>query len=491
MTFFLIISAIMIFSTMATQQSSQFTKIAFEEVAIGAMSVYAGLILFLLVIMGLQVTTSFVSTRTSELLHALPLTKRDISLISLITYLRIFDIPLVVGIVVPPFIYYFFTGSIFGSLICFLVTVTAEAFALELSIGLAKFFYAKVLGGGGKSVSKLILRFIYILVWLLPTFGIYLIMRFAADVSRIFTSVSIFSPFTPFLAFIYPFCFGLVISYLMAPNLSALTISVSIFACIFYIALSAYGLKWLISVIRRLSISPVHVVREKVKDLSIKPRNPWLGIIVKDLRIASRSPSYASFLLMPAIQTAIIAISFLSVGALEPNIIMIFTMLSLSAFVILLLPPTLFSIEALASTYTMTLPIKKTTVITAKTILLTIIYALSFLVLLSIAFYTGKTPELFLAVGIPQTFAVAAATILELLILIWKFGKEGFSIGNLYSRLSVMVIVVLPGIIIAMAPMVISIIAHVVAESLALPVFTLACLLEFVVMALATKEFVH
>jgi hypothetical protein len=79
-----------------------------------------------------------------------------------------------------------------------------------------------------------------------------------------------------------------------------------------------------------------------------------------------------------------------------------------------------------------------------------------------------------------QVFSVAAANSLELIILANKFWKEGFAIGNIYARLSTYILIILPGLVVAIVPIMASFIAYLVWEQLMLPIFLGVAFSEFV-----------
>jgi hypothetical protein len=63
------------------------------------------------------------------------------------------------------------------------------------------------------------------------------------------------------------------------------------------------------STIKRIGSSGVIVASKAfVKDLLIRPKSAFFGIVIKDLRVASRSPSYASVLMLPALQIIILVL---------------------------------------------------------------------------------------------------------------------------------------------------------------------------------------
>jgi len=461
-------------------------KVPKEMVIVGGVTAFLAVLLFLIAFMGLQVATSLVSSKIVEVLSPLPLSKHDISWIVFLCFIKIFDIPLLIALLVFPVLYAFSGGSFLGGLASFLSIGVTEIFALALTMGLAGFFYSRILSGGGRSKWKALLRFIFLIVWILPSFGAYLVMNFAVQIAQTFASMTQTLSSLHFIALIYPFSFGFLVSYASFPSeINYFILTLSIISSFGYSTLAAYCLKFVTSFIRRIGTGVGGVItpmREIVKDTIIRPQAPWFGIIRKDLRMASRSPSYASLFLLPALQTAILVFSF-SFG--EVGLSTILGMLFGMSLVTLLLPPTLLSIEGVSSAYTRSLPLKKRTLILAKTMLTTVIYAISLVVLFVAAVFLKKNFVSILAFGAVHTFSVAAASMLELTILANKFWKGDFALGNVYARLSTFILIIIPGFAMVLFPILAALIAYFLADYFVLTIFSTIAILEFATMMLA------
>jgi hypothetical protein len=454
-----------------------------ETAVLGSVSAFLAVVLFLIVFMGLQVSTSFVSSKIVDVLGPLPLSKQEISRIVFLCFIRIFDIPLVSAAVVFLGVYFFVGGSALGGVISLAGIIVAEIFALTLTTLLARFFYSRVTSAGGRSKWQTLLRFVFMLVWILPTFGAYFVVNFATEIVQSFASLMQgFSSFSQILVLVYPFSYGFLVSsatFFSVVNHAALALSIAASAA--YAILAFYCLKWVTRTVRKMGIATVaRGPREVVKDTLIKPQAPWLGIIRKDLRVASRAPSYASLFLLPVIQTAVLAVSFSSFSELGLSTAL--GILTGMSMITLLLPPTLSSIEGLASAYMRHLPMRKKTLITAKTLLSTLTYMLSLVVLSIVAVFMGKSFSLILTFGLAHGFSVAAAVMLELTILTRKFWREGFAVGSIYSRITTYILIVIPGYVLAAIPIVSAFVAFLLAETFVLPVFLAVSIAEFALM---------
>jgi hypothetical protein len=109
---------------------------------------------------------------------------------------------------------------------------------------------------------------------------------------------------------------------------------------------------------------------------------------------------------------------------------------------------------------------------------------LSLVVLSIVAFSMGKSFSLILTFGVVHGFSVAAAVMLELTILTRKFWKEGFAVGNIYSRITTYILIVIPGYVLAAIPIVSAFVAFLLAETFVLPVFLTVSIAEFALMTI-------
>ena len=125
---------------------------------------------------------------------------------------------------------------------------------------------------------------------------------------------------------------------------------------------------------------------------------------------------------------------------------------------------------------------RKLTMIAAKAFLSTFTYLISLFVLSIVAIFMGRNFSLILIFGAVHGFSVAAAVMLELSILTRKFWREGFAVGNIYSRMSTYIVTVIPGYVLAGIPIVGAFAASFFSSPLVLPVFVALAVAEFVIM---------
>ena len=456
-----------------------------EMAFVGGVSAFFAGLLFLIAFMGLQVTTSFVSSKVVDVLGSLPLSRNEISKIIFLCLVRIFDLPLISAPVVFLIAYSFVGGSILGALVSVVCILVTEVFALALTIGLAEFFYSRV-ARGGRSKGQIVARFVFMLVWILPTFAAYFVMSFSREIVQSFAYfVLSVSSLPQVLALIYPFAYGFLLSGLTFPSaVDGSLLNFSIVASIGCMVVAVCCLRWVVKTVGRIGTGRMLAGRfETAKDTFIRPRSPWVGIVQKDLRVASRAPSYASLFLLPFVQSAILAVSF-SFGGMD--LTKTLGILVGVSMIMLLLPPTLLSIEGISSAYVKSLPMKKRSLISGKALLSVGIYLFSLIVLLGVSSFLRQDLSLLAMFGVAHSLSVSAAVMLELLLLANKFWREGFAVGNLYARLSTYISVLIVGLIVVLAPIIAAFIAFIAAPYSVLPVFAALACLEFAIMATLT-----
>ncbi len=465
-----------------------------ELAAACGVSSMLSIVLFMIVFMGLQVATSFVSSRVAEFLIPLPVSSGDVSKILLMCFIRIFDIPLIAAVFILPIAYGVSYGSISGALTVLLSVVTTEIFALTIAVFLALSFYSKVVKGGGGSALRTLMRLFYMLVWIIPMFLMYAVTSFAMQMVNLMKTLT--RSLSHLLTLLYPFSLGFLASLatffkIDDPSIAALSVGSSLL----YLALATYSFKWLVKRVVGIGFGSVAAgSRVEVKEVSINPGPPWLGVLKKDLRIASRSPSYFSILIMPVIQVIIFSFSFSSLysdvsGApaeLLSSMLLPLFMFMVSLLIILLLPPMLLNTESIAYSYVGSLPLRSRTLILAKTILTSIVYLLSLLVSLTITMLRAPgLIRIFALFGGVSTFSAAASIMFETLLISRILGQT-VSSGNLYSKFHYYILPLILGFMVAMVPTLVYFMTLLLTASFVLGIICLTAtsILEFLIAVL-------
>jgi hypothetical protein len=103
-------------------------------------------------------------------------------------------------------------------------------------------------------------------------------------------------------------------------------------------------------------------------------------------------------------------------------------------------------------------------------------------VLFFVAIYLNRDFSFVLTYGIIHALAVSGGIMLELTILTRKFWKEGFAVGNIYSRLTTYILILIPGFAVVLLPIIGAFAAFFFAENLVLPIFLAIAASEFALM---------
>jgi len=189
--------------------------------------------------------------------------------------------------------------------------------------------------------------------------------------------------------------------------------------------------------------------------------------------------------MLPALQTVIIVVSLLEIP--NTNLATVLGFLAGVSLLSLLVTPTLFSAETLASAYMKSLPLKKRTVMAAKTFLSACTYLGSLVAITIVTLYLRGDFLWVLAFGLTQTLSVAAGCMMELFLLIRKFWWKELTPSNIYSSISIFIMVFLPGLILCLTPIMLCYIVGFVNIQSTLTIFLAAAAAEFIAVAILTK----
>jgi predicted permease len=410
---------------------------------------------------GLQVLPTFLASGALPVLETLPIDATTLRRTAGIVYLRLFDIPALTVLVSIPV----FVGLALGPLAGLAVipgAVAIVAFGLALSFVTGRFFVRKIQGsrgGGGRTV----VRWAHLLLWLVPAVSV---LGFVSAGPVFFTflgravSAGATGVFEGFEA-AFPFTLALLpaLAATGAPGISltapeALELAV---ASTGYILLAGYAAIWLLgSVASTAHLPSVSARPGPAPRYELHPQTPALAVLTKDLRTASRTPGYAFLILLPILDS--VAIGLVTVADAPSHAAS--QSLALAAVVAAALlatffGPAFFSIEVLGFSYGRALPLSDRSVVLGKTALIVSVYLLAGLIVLGITLVKVTAPVTFVAFVVAELPAIVAAALLELGILFRWARTRGVPVPNLYAGAWSAVVVSLPGLVVAAAPLVV------------------------------------
>ncbi len=254
--------------------------------------------------------TSFVSGEALKPVGALPFSREDLARISVLSFFRILDIPLIVFIVGYPIVYGLVTGSIIAAVVILLLNFVNGIIALFLTFFLARGFYRRILSVGGSKIKSFV-RTVLTLLFGFATFGMaYLISYMFQWIPQLVTFFSfVQKPEYIWITLIYPFCFGYLATVVSSgfttptPQLSLISTQsiLAICASAFYIALGYLAYKRGMGALRQLAMGEIEMTPKMTKsgEVKIHVGGVYSSVIKKDLKLASRNAAYAGFLAMP------------------------------------------------------------------------------------------------------------------------------------------------------------------------------------------------
>jgi Membrane protein of 12 TMs len=409
---------------------------------------------------GLQVLPTFLSSGLLPVLEPLPIDPRTLRQTATILYLRLFDLPALTLLVGTPLLVGFALGPLAGLAILPGV-VAAVVFALALALLTGRFFVRRIQGsrGGG---GRTLLRWTYLVLWVLPAFGMFGFVTLAPSFFSGLTQLAGAGPSFGLDALWSSFPFSLAawpVVATLGPGalpLGALGLVFFLVASAGYLALTGSVAHWMGVAIREVGLTPSGVpVAPRISALSLHPTGPAYAVVVKDLRMASRTPGYAFLILLPILDAfALGLLTYLAGPRPGTATGLAFAAVTTAALLAIFFGPAFFAIEVVAYSYGRTLPLPDRTLVLGKVTLIAAIYLVAAALVLAIASLRVDQPLLFLGFIAAELPAVVAASLLELGILLSRARRRGLPLVNLYTGAWVAVLVSIPGLFVGAAPLV-------------------------------------
>lgn len=408
---------------------------------------------------GMQVLPTLLSSAVVPVLEPLPIDGTTLRQTVALVYLRLFDVPVAAVLIVTPLAIGAALG--FGAGVAVIPgTVSAVVFSLALSLATGRFFVRRVQGargGGGRAW----VRWGFLLVWLIPSFAI---LGFLTAATQFFNTLSVLAAGGPSVARellynAYPMPFGLLTGLAARGGSSAGLVPGEmadlVVALAGYLGLAAWSAAWLFREVRDLGhLPPRPLADAPASEFRLRPQaSPW-AVLVKDLRIASRTPGFAFLLLLPILDAVVLGLITVA-DAPGPSAAVGLALGAVTAAALLatFFGPAFFAIEVLAFSYGRTLPLSDRAIVVGKVALIALVYLTASGVVLLLALIRVFDPLLFVGFVLAELPAIGAAGFLELGWLFRTARRRGFPVVNLYSGAWAAIMVAVPGLILAGAPL--------------------------------------
>lgn len=415
-------------------------------------------VLFSLVwITGLQVALPFVSSQATTALLVLPVTEEDAAWVSFLAFLRLFDAPLLTALIFFPMAVGLALSSVLAGAAVLPGVLATEVLALALSLLTAKFFSRSVSGASGGSLRSLAVRWLYLVLWTIPSLVITIFITFSVQIITALGDWELNAPLALQAVFaLFPFPFGLLAASFATPSVAGgPSNSVTIALALVYFAVVAVSVRWILRAPLALSRITIVSGARRLAGTRLIVTRPSMAILKKDLRIASRTPAYAFLLLLPLLDAFVLGL-FTYLGSPAPILAQRYAFAGVTVAVLLatFFGPVFFATEVIGFSLTRTLPLSQRTLILSKTSLIALVYLMAFgVVAVLVASRVNDFPAfvLFAVIELP---AVIAAAFLEIGVLLERAKRTGVPIASLYSGAWWTTLVVVPGLVVSVAPLV-------------------------------------
>jgi hypothetical protein len=406
-TFFIGVGSTFPFAQYLTNHS---TTILVSAISLSLLISLGYLILYLF-----QVLPSFASTEPYSLLSTLPFDQKDFSLITFLSFVRTFDSQVICAITVQVAAIALLTGSLLATLLMFIASIINLTFGIAIAIFLSRLFYRNITRGG-RSIVASISRLVFLITWGIAVMSIGFFFDFLPYLTGFINDAvksNLSTPTGPVFALVHPFSAALVITAAVYPSVfgssgaSSLEI-ISYAAGVLYVGLAIFAGRRTLEVISSVARGQgVSIIRKAAKEFGIKPRVPLFAYVLKDLRIASKSPATAFLFAFPVLETVIVFFSFSSVSRFSATSIL--SSMAIGLFFIMFMSSALLNTEASSIDLTISLPLRPITIVNAKALIVSLTYLPVPIVILLLEYHKTLTSPLLTLVPFIEILAVASA----------------------------------------------------------------------------------
>jgi hypothetical protein len=383
----------------------------------GAVSLSLSTSFAFVMLYAVQTLSSFLSAESWTCLSTLPLSKPDLSMITLFSFVRTVDYMVLGAVASQVIVMAFLTTSLLGAATTLVASAINMLLAVTLSLWFSRLFYGNM-ARGGRSKRGTLLRVTFLGLW-----GLLLV-----SLGFLFSGTNYMMPFLnnvlaggangigSALAAVYPFSLAIVVAGSAGYTVASPLLATALVATALYVGLAAYLLRWSLGTIREMSQSSGtsrHFAR--AGDFLLKVRSPLFGYIWKDLRASSRNPATAFFYALPVFETLVVLLSTMNLPVLRASIVLVATAMG-GAFT-LFMPLGLLNAEGGGLSYTQGLPVKVSTIVSAKAVISTLAFVPVPLIMVALALFKPVTSPFVLLLPIEVVASAAAGSLVE----VWLF----------------------------------------------------------------------
>ncbi len=433
----------------------------------------------------LQLVPVLIGSSPLALLETLPIPARTRDRVAFLVLFRLVDAPVVTTVILFPLAVAFGLGSGWAGVAMIPGIAAGILVALALALRTGRFFARRVQGTGGGR-GRTLARWSFLALWTVPAFAMFVVITFALPFFNYLDNLVLTgqTAFLTFLVAIFPFPLALLPALTAAgiPAAHQVGFDPSVvvgMAAVYALALGLLGV-WLVRATRRSLIGlPASRPAPRRDDTHIRPRSVSFAILRKDLRVASRTPTFAFLILLPVLNATAVGLYTMLSNPPGADAFNLATATVASApLLATFFGPAFFAIEVIGYSYSRSLPLTQRSVIAGKLGLILLVYLVSSGIVFGLTLIKVFQPGVFFLFIAAELPAVVAAALLELGILYWVAQRRGLPIVNLYAGAWWGAIVTVPGVVFAGAPLLAFYLSRTGAPALALPGMAVLALAE-------------
>jgi hypothetical protein len=345
------------------------------------------------------------------------LAKPDLSMITLFSFVRTVDYMVLGAVASQVIVVAFLTSSLLIAAATLVASAVNMLLAVTLSLWFSRLFYGNM-ARGGRSRRGTLLRVAFLGLWGLLLVSLGFLFNGASYLMPYLNSVLVGGAdgIGSALAAVYPFSLAIVVAGSTGSAIASPLLATAFFAAALYAGLAAYLLRWSLGTIREMSqASGASRHFARAGDFLLRVRSPLFGYIWKDLRASSRNPATAFFYALPVFEAVVVLLSTMSLPVLRASIVLVAT--AMGGTFTLFMPLGLLNAEGGGLSYTQGLPVKVSTIVSAKAVISTLAFVPVPLVMMTLALFKHVTSSFVLLLPIEVVASAAAGSLVE----VWLF----------------------------------------------------------------------
>ena len=366
-----------------------------------------------IVLYGVQTLSSFVTSGPSPVLSTLPLMRRDVSLVNLLSFVRTNDYLVVGSVACQVFFVSLLTGSALSGLSMLFAGAINSAIGVGVALWLSSLFYRNILASK-QGVGGSALRLALLLAWGIVVLGIGVLFAAAGYLIPMVQGV-LANPdalTSTILALVYPFSLGVSVGSVAHGFTSSGAETAALGGTAVYLLVSV--------VISRWSVGSVASFPERLSnaagaghahDTSVALLRPVAAYVLKDLRAASANLPSAFLFALPAFETLVVLLTRAFLPTLGASTLLV--AMTLGGMVSLILPLVLISSEGNGFDFAKTMPLRIRTIAFSKGLIATAVFLPAVAVVYVEGLIKPMASPFTALIPIASILAVAAASLLE------------------------------------------------------------------------------